>query len=134
MNIAIITSNDLYRESLKTVLNQIPRFSVTVVCRNWNEAAAQITGKKINVVLLDSAGCENDPGGFVKQIHKLSPSAKILMLLDHTEECWYTQAIKSGADDAIPQHADKNVLEEHMRRLSHIHSKQRKKGNIISKK
>ena len=134
MNLAIITSNDIYRESLKTALSQIPRFKVRLECRNCSDAIMQIAGRSIDVVLINSAECEDDPGGFVKQIHKLSPSAKILMLLDHSEECWYTQAIKSGADDAIPQHADKNVLEEHMRRLSHIHSKQRKKGNIISKK
>ena len=130
MNIAIITSNDVYGESLKTVLNQIPRFSVTVVCRNWNEAAAQITGKKINVVLLDSSMCEDDPGEFVKQIHLLSPRAKILMLLDHTEECWYTQAIKSGADDAVPQYADKDALEEHIRRFGRVQQRSRGKEKL----
>jgi DNA-binding NarL/FixJ family response regulator len=117
LNIAIITSNDHYRESLKTVLNQIPRFKVTLVCRNRNDAATQIAGKTINVVLLDNAVCEDDSEGFVKQIHMLSPKAKILMLLNHIEECWYTQAMKSGADDAIPKFSGKRVIEQHVRSI-----------------
>jgi len=117
LNIDIITSNDVYGESLKTVLSQIPRLKVNLVCRNWNDAATQIAKKTVNVVLLDNAVCEDDPGRFVNQIHILSPKTKILMLLDHMEECWYAQAIKSGADDAILQYADKDVLKEHIRGL-----------------
>jgi DNA-binding NarL/FixJ family response regulator len=130
LNIAIITSNDVYGESLKTVLNQIPRFKVTLVCRNWNDAATQIARKTVDIVLLDSAVCKDDPGRFVKQIQMLSPKTKILMLLDHMEECWYTQAIKSGADDAIPQYADKKILEEHICMLTHIqeHTTARRKN------
>ena len=74
----------------------------------------------IDVVLLNSAVCEDDPGGFMMQIRVLSPKARILMLLDHNEECWRVQAMKSGADDAIPQYADKDVLRKHIRGLEKI--------------
>jgi DNA-binding NarL/FixJ family response regulator len=114
MNLAIITSNDIYRESLKTALSQIPRFKVRLECRNCSDAIMQIAGRSIDVVLINSAECEDDPGGFVKQIHMLSPNSKILMLLDHTETCWYAQAMKIGADDVVLQYADKDILVEHI--------------------
>ncbi len=117
MNIAIITSNDLYRESLKTALSQIPRFKVRLECSDCGDMLQQIAGLKIDIVLLNSPVCEDHPGGFVQQIHLLSPGTKILMLLDHNEECWRIQAIRNGADDAIPQYADKHALEGHIRRL-----------------
>ncbi len=120
MNLAIITSNDIYRESLKTALNQITRFKVRLECHNCSETLQQIAGRKIDVVLLTSADCGDDLGRTLKRLHQLVPGVKILMLLDHPEECWRTQAISSGADDAIPQYADKDALEEHICRLSQM--------------
>jgi len=117
VNIAVIAPNDLYLESLKTALSQISGFSVALECRNWCDTIVQIAGKQIDVILINSAICENDPGGFVKQIRFFSPGAKILMLLDRNEECWRDQAIECGADDVLPQYADKKTLEKHIWQL-----------------
>ena len=118
MNIAIVENNDLYRESLTTALSQIPQFRVRFECRDCSDALAQIARRAVDVILVNSAVCKEGLSEFVKKIHLLSPGTKILMLLDHTEECWYTQAIRCGADDAIPRHSAKNVLEELLRGLT----------------
>jgi len=53
INIAIIENNKIYRESLKTVLNQIDDFNVVYSSEGLTEGAALPDEYKIDVMLMD---------------------------------------------------------------------------------
>jgi DNA-binding NarL/FixJ family response regulator len=86
MNIVIIEKNKIFRESLKTALNQISGFKV--VCDTENISYLQdFTNIDINLILIDYSFGKNRCNEIMNKIHSVWPEVRFLLLADYKQEC-----------------------------------------------
>jgi DNA-binding NarL/FixJ family response regulator len=79
INIAIIDKNEIFRESLKMLLEQIPGFHVTI-CSGMNKCADSLTGEPPEVLLLDDCIGQNRCRSIIDEILLQNKSLKIIVL------------------------------------------------------
>lgn len=117
INLAIVEENQLYRESLRSVLSQIADFHI-VRDEDTVDNFVQIPANQLIDLVLLSVDVENAHGyDALKQIRRLFPQLNILVLLDYPETCYYEHAMTEGANDAIPKFSGKRVIEQHVRSI-----------------
>ncbi len=117
INLAIVEENRLYRESLRSVLNQIADFHIVRDEDTVDDILQNLADQIIDIVLLSID--VGRPKGFdaLKQLRRLFPQLNILVLLDYPETCYYEHAVTEGANDAIPKFSGKSVIEQHVRSI-----------------
>ena len=112
MNIVIIAQNKIFRESLKTVLNQIKDFDVAFDSDNFymleNPGSHQI-----QLILIDFSMSKEKCVDIITEALRLWPSVRFLFLSDYKEE--YTiNGIKSS--DIILKNSSKKEFENKIRK------------------
>jgi len=117
MNIAIIENNNLYRDSLKTALNQIDDFKVVFDTDNINTFLKIINIYDFQIVLLDFNFFQTEN---IKKILQLFPETKILILSNYTESCFFDNITNNNSLDFIPKCSNKNLFEQKIRKLLNI--------------
>lgn len=86
MNIIIIEQNKVFRESLKTALDQIPDFKV--VLDTDNDSYSETFNKEdIQLTLIDSFLGKSKCSRIIISIRNLWPSMKFLIMINYKEEC-----------------------------------------------
>lgn len=113
MNIAIIENNNLYRESLKTALNQIVDFKVVFDTDNINSFFQIIQSYDFQIILLDFNFYQND---IITKIQILFPDTKILILSNFSEKCFFENSLF----DYIPKCSNKSFFAQKIRKLLKI--------------
>ncbi len=109
MNIAIIEKNELYRESLKTVLNQIDDFNVVCDCDNFDPLFH--LKNKIELVLIDYNVIEGKRSQNIQQIIKIFSDIKIIVITDYGEISNFDDLRNKSVTDVIYKSANKKVFE-----------------------
>jgi len=117
MNIAIIENNNFYRESLKTVLNQIDDFIVVFDTDNINSFFQFIDIYDFQIILLDFTFYQNEN---IEKILKKLTDIKFLILSNYTEKCFFDYQIDNNSLDFIPKCSNKNLFEQKIRKLLNI--------------
>jgi len=113
MNIVIIEQNKIFRESLKTVLNQIPDFEVVFDADN-NWYPEEMRNVVVNLILIDySFGKTKCNEAMNKALLVWGTTVKFLFLTDYKEEC-ANNNIKSS--DIILKHSSKKEFENKIRK------------------
>jgi len=129
MNIAIIESNVLFRESLKTALNQISDFRV-VLSSDFDSGILQMLSvSNVDVVLLDGIIGAAKKYEALKQIHALYPHIDILVMSDYPEQLYSDDVLREGASGVIFKHFGKRTIEKEIRRMV-IHADKSTKEHI----
>jgi len=118
MDIAIIEKNNVYRESLKTVLNQINDFKVVLNCSECPEFYQILNLINFNVLLLDYNIGKDKCLESIRKIKQINPEIKIIVLTDFLQTCYYKQFINSGADAVIYKNSSKMSMETQIRNIA----------------
>ena len=113
MNIVIIEQNKIFRESLKTVLNQIADFEVVFDADN-NCFPEDISNIQVNLILIDcNLGKDKFNETIKKAIKVWGPSIRCIFLTDYKEECTIN-GIESS--DIILKSSSKKEFENKIRK------------------
>jgi len=112
MNIVIIEQNKIYRESLKTALDQIPDFIVVFDMDN----TGSLENKKnipVHLILIDYSLGEIKCNETMNKAVSIWPDVKFLLLTTYKEECNLNSNITI---DFILKNSTKNEFENKIRK------------------
>ncbi len=112
MNIVIIEQNKIFRESLKTALDQIPGF--TVVFDADNDSAFDGIGNiHVNLILLDFGFGNDKCKETILKGSSLWPTVKFLLLVNYKEDC---NLNRSRIPDVLLKSSTKKEFENKIRK------------------
>lgn len=115
MNIAIIEKNKLYRESLRTVLNQVPDFNVVCDSDDCCSLAQFLKTENIDLILLDYDIAEEKLNQISEQAEILFPNITVIIISNYRENCYFKDFNDYGISDIIFKSAEKKEFEKKIR-------------------
>ena len=117
INIAIVEKNVFQRESLRTILSQIPDFKIISDTENFSDLMKINSFSEADIILLDEELSDSKYIMEIKSYFGKMNDVKILSLSDHNNECFQKEIIQNGVDDIIQKHFSKKKIEEKIRSL-----------------
>lgn len=114
INIIIIEQNKIFRESLKTALEQIPDFRIVVDMDNKGNLQS-FKNVKVDLILIDYNLGENICNEIINETLSVNPDVKFLLLVGNTIECNFT-CFKTI--DTILRNSTKKEIENKIMELS----------------
>lgn len=118
MNIAIVEQNKLYREGLKTLLNQTPDFRVVFDTDNNSDFLQFLKTNSTDIVFLDFEYIENHCSEKLSEFIKLHPETKIIILTHSLEICRYETIIQTYCLDVMLKNSSKKDFDKHIREIA----------------
>ena len=112
MNIAIVEKNNIYLESLKTVLNQIDDFNVVYDSNNLQGVAQHLNAEKVDIILLDYDIAKENFSQISEYVLRLYTDIKIIIISKYSEICYYESLISNVITVTISQNAGKKEFEK----------------------
>ena len=97
INIMIADDQELIRESLQVVLNLNPEFSVTGVAQNGSALIELVKNNAPDVILMDVRMPETDGVVATREINRLFPDVRIIILTTFDDDEYVYNALKYGA-------------------------------------
>lgn len=122
INIAIADDHQILTDSLGMTLSKINGFQVTLKALNSKELIDKIklSNPKPDVCIVDIKMPELNGIDATKEIRKIWPTIKVLILSSHDHEHTIINALRSGANGYLLKETDINELEQAIRA---VHSK-----------
>lgn len=114
MNIVIIEQNKIFRESLKTALNQIPGINIVFDSDN-NGCLDILSDQQIQLILIDNNMTKNKCIEIKNRALALWPSVKFLLLTSYKKEEYNIDINKYT--NAILKNSSKKEFENRIREL-----------------
>ncbi len=108
----IVIAQDLtiLREGLKMLLSTNPEVAVVGEAQNGPDAIRSVKSQMPDLILMDISMPKLDGTRAIREIKKLSPSTKVLVLTVHKTEDHILGALRSGADGYILKEANYEEL------------------------
>ncbi len=103
--IVIAEDHTILREGLKMLLSSNPEVTVVGEAENGLDAIRSIRTQTPDLILMDLSMPKLDGARAIREIKKLSPATKILVLTIHKTEDHILGALRSGADGYILKEA-----------------------------
>lgn len=103
--IVIAQDHTILREGLKMLLASNPEVSVVGEAQNGLDAVRSVKSQLPDLILMDISMPKLDGTRAIKEIKRLSPSTKVLVLTVHKSEDHILGALRSGADGYILKEA-----------------------------
>jgi len=94
--IVIADDHELVRESVASLLREVPSFNVVGQCSNGRQAVEMVARFRPNVAIIDVSMPELNGIDTARQIHKISPSTRIIALSMYTDEVYIRDMINAG--------------------------------------
>jgi DNA-binding NarL/FixJ family response regulator len=94
--IVIADDHELVRESIVSLLSEIPGFNIVGQCSNGRQAVKMVDRFRPDVAILDVSMPELNGIDTARQIRKISPSTRIIALSAHTDEAYIRDMINAG--------------------------------------
>jgi DNA-binding NarL/FixJ family response regulator len=107
MNIVIIEQNKIFRESLKTALDQIPDFNVVLDTDNYSSLDG-IGNVPVHEILIDDGYGKANCDETIRKALSAWPDVKFLLLTTYKEDYNFKSNIKS---DVILKNSSKKEFE-----------------------
>jgi DNA-binding NarL/FixJ family response regulator len=114
VNIVIVELNKIFRESLKTALNQIPDFEVVFDSDN-NGYFDNLSDQQIQLVLIDNNMTNNKCNDIKNKALALWPEVKFLLMTNYKNEEYNIEINKST--NVILKNSSKKEFEDKIREL-----------------
>ena len=111
INIVIIAQNNIFRESLKTVLNQISGFKIIFDTDNFN-SIENPDRYQIQLVLIDFSISKEKCVNIISEALNLWPSVRFLFMTNYSEEI---PPNFNNSVDVIHKNASKKEFENKIR-------------------
>jgi DNA-binding NarL/FixJ family response regulator len=94
--IVIADDHELVRESIVSLLNEIPNFKLVSQCSNGRQLISLVNRLRPNVAVADISMPELNGIDAARQIRKINPSTRIIALSIHTDEVYIRDMINAG--------------------------------------
>src|SRR5512140_1858644 len=118
IRLAIVEDDAELRELLRGIFSSAPDFRVVAACPDGETALREIPAKSPNVVLMDI----NLPGmsgiDCLREIKKLSPSTRVVMVTVYDDNDTLFEALIAGADGYLLKRATRNRYLEAVREIA----------------
>ncbi len=94
--IVIADDHELVRESIVSLLREVPSFNIVGQCANGRQAVNMVNRFHPNVAVVDVSMPELNGIDTTLQIRKVSPSTRIIALSIYTDEAYIRDMINAG--------------------------------------
>jgi DNA-binding NarL/FixJ family response regulator len=108
--IVIAQNHTILREGLKMLLSSNPEVSVVGEAQDGLDAVRSVKSQTPDLILIDISMPKLEGTRAIREIKKLSPSTKVLVLTVHKTEDHILGALRSGADGYILKEANYGEL------------------------
>ncbi len=96
--VVLVEDHAVLRQSLRSVLNREPDLEVVAEAQDGLQGIRVIQEETPDLVLLDIRMPRMDGTSILKEINRVSPDSKVLVLTMHDEESCILDAFKNGAN------------------------------------
>ncbi|MDQ3323178.1 MAG: response regulator transcription factor [Acidobacteriota bacterium] len=94
--IIIADDHQLLRESISSLLREVPNFNIVSQCENGRQLLKEVEQLRPNVVVTDITMSELNGIDATRQIRKISPGTRVVALSVHAEETYIRDMIDAG--------------------------------------
>ncbi len=94
--IVIADDHELVRESIASLLREVPSFNIVSQCTNGRQLVKLVDRFRPNVAVVDISMPELNGIDAARQIRKISPSTRIIALSVYTDEAYIRDMINAG--------------------------------------
>ncbi len=118
IKVMIVDDHELFSEGLSRVLDHSSDIEVVVVASNGAEALQLLQENEIDVVVLDIEMPGRSGIDVLKDIRKVWPAVKVLILSMHSVEQYAVRAIRAGASGYLSKEKSPFELTSAIRKIS----------------
>jgi two-component system, NarL family, invasion response regulator UvrY len=118
IDILIVDDHAIVREGLNTILKFEKNFNVAGMAKNSAEVLKFVANKKLDVIILDISLPGRSGLEIIKEVKKIQPAIKILMLSIYPEDRFAIRAFKAGASGYLTKEMAPEMIVEAIRKLS----------------
>jgi len=111
INIILTDDHQLFRDGIKSLLNDVENINIVGEASNYNELKPIIPKLLPDIIILDISLPDKSGIEITQIIKKDYPYIKVLILSMHNEEEFIINALDAGADGYLPKDTKKNELE-----------------------
>jgi len=112
ITIVIADDHELVRESVASLLREVPGFNIVSQCTNGRQLVKLVDTFRPNVAVVDISMPELNGIDAARQIHKVSPSTRIIALSVHKDEAYIRDMINAGISGyVVKSGAAKDLVE-----------------------
>lgn len=101
MKILIADDHAIVRKGLLQIVNSLPNVAVVDEAEDGNEALEKFQAKKYDLTILDLSMPKKNGLDTLKEIKRINPDAKVLILSVYAEEQYAIRSFNSGASGYI---------------------------------
>jgi DNA-binding NarL/FixJ family response regulator len=94
--IVIADDHELVRESVVSLLREVPSFNIVGQCSNGRQVVKLVDSFHPNVAIVDISMPELNGIDAARQIRKISPSTRVIALSIYTDEAYIRDMINAG--------------------------------------
>ena len=94
--IIIADDHELVRESVASLLREVPNFDVVSQCENGRQLLKEVEHLRPNVVVIDITMSGLNGIEAARQIRKISPATRVVTLSVHAEETYIREMLEAG--------------------------------------
>ncbi len=94
--IVIADDHELVRESIVSLLREVPSFNIVGQCSNGRHAVKMVDRFRPDVAIVDISMPELNGIDAARQMNKISPSTRIIALSIYTDEAYIRDMINAG--------------------------------------
>ena len=118
INILIVDDHAIVREGLKTILKLETGIAVVGMAKNAAEALKLVSSNKPDVIILDISLPGRNGLEIIKDVKKIQPHVKIIMLSIYPEDRFAIRAFKAGASGYLTKEMAPEMIVEAIRKVS----------------
>jgi len=108
--IFIAEDHTIVRDGLRSILSSNPDFEIVGEAEDGREAIRGVEHNKPDLIIIDLSMPRTNGMEAIKEIKKLSPETKILVLTIHKAEEYILPALKAGADGYVLKYDSQDEL------------------------
>lgn len=110
--IVLADDHELVRESIASLLHEVPRFKIVSQCRDGRQLVKAVDRYQPDVAVVDISMSELNGIDATYQIRKISPKTRVIALSIHTEEEYIRDMLSAGASGyVVKSGAAKDLIE-----------------------
>lgn len=110
INVFVVDDHQIFLDGIVSLLYDEPNIKIAGTAHNGKEAIDRIKSTKVDVVLMDINMPEMDGIEATKQLKKIKPDIKILMLTMHSEARFIKECLEIGAKGYVMKNISKDDL------------------------
>ncbi|MEI8004662.1 MAG: response regulator transcription factor [Bacteroidota bacterium] len=118
IEILIVDDHAIVREGLQAILKLEEGISVVGMAKNAAEALKVVTSHKVDVIILDISLPGRNGLEIIKEVKKVQPNVRIIMLSVYPEDRCAIRAFKAGASGYLTKEMAPEMIVEAIRKVS----------------